>query len=128
MGARATALRVFSLNIGSGLEEHPKLLASTRYSSLEHQYKALNDIMNTLNNVEVFQSMVREGLKIVFVVEHGVPVDDGCVRSPEGISEISGLTRSKAVFRAGEYQHPLTYFPTWQEVTNYELSNSISHT
>jgi len=73
--------------------------------------------MRFLDDHEVLQSMMRDNLKIVFVVEHGEPIDDGYMRTGDGLVKLEGLTRSKVVFHPGQYAHPLTYFPTWQEAT-----------
>jgi hypothetical protein len=94
-----------------------RLYASTRYSSPQAQQRALSDIMNTVRRSSRLREMMSMGMPFVIVVEHGVPVDEGWWMDRDGPKEIHGLTRSKAVFRAGRYNHPYTYFPTIQEAT-----------
>ncbi|MCL8208662.1 MAG: hypothetical protein K6V97_11405 [Actinomycetia bacterium] len=95
-----------------------RLFASTKYADPETQLQALRDIMHTVRSSPRLREMMEAGMPFVIVVEHGVPVDEGWWMDRDGPKPIRGLTRSKAVFRAGQYQHPYTYFPTPQEATD----------
>ena len=97
--------------------ENNRLFASTKYASFTLQHKALRDILLTLQSSPKLRHMMDECRSIVIVVEHGEPIDDGYYYTLSGIEEIHNLTRSKAFFKAGKYDHPYTYYPTWQEVT-----------
>ncbi len=83
----------------------------TWYGSDALQWEALQDIVEYARGHPAIFAGTGSEDRIAITVQHRHPVDGGWKRVGGSTERLVGLSRSRAVFIAGQRYHPITYYP-----------------